>query len=177
MCAHACMHTLSHFSHVWLFVTLWTEAHQAPLSMWFSRQEHWSGLPCSPEDLPYPGIKSVFLMSPALTGGSFTTSTTWELVQSLSHVWLCDSMDCSTTGLLVHHQVLEFTQTHVHWVSNAIQPSHPRLSPSSPPSVFPSIRVFSNESALYKWWAHLVWDMGVGVIRDKIFCESLLQMY
>ena len=43
---------------------------------------------------------------------------------------LCDPMDCSTPGLPVHHQLLEFTQTHVHWVSDAIQPSHRLLSPS-----------------------------------------------
>ena len=45
---------------------------------------------------------------------------------------LCDPMDCSTPGLPVHHQLLEFTQTHVHWVCDAIQPSHPLLSPSPP---------------------------------------------
>ena len=45
---------------------------------------------------------------------------------------LCDPMDCSTPGLPVHHQLLEFTQTHVHWVGDAIQPSHPLLFPSSP---------------------------------------------
>ena len=45
---------------------------------------------------------------------------------------LCDPMDCSTPGLPVHHQLPEFTQTHVHWVSDAIQPSHPLLSPSPP---------------------------------------------
>ena len=45
---------------------------------------------------------------------------------------LCDHMDCSTPGLPVHHQLPEFTQTHVHWVSNAIQPSHPLPSPSPP---------------------------------------------
>ena len=45
---------------------------------------------------------------------------------------LCDPMDCSTPGLSVHHQLLEFTQTHVHWVGDAIQPSHPLLSPSPP---------------------------------------------
>ena len=49
---------LSHLSHVWLFVTLWTVAHQAALSIGFSRQEYWSGLPCTPPgDLPDPGIK------------------------------------------------------------------------------------------------------------------------
>ena len=45
---------------------------------------------------------------------------------------LCDSMDCSIPGFPVYHQFLEFTQTHVHWVGDAIQPSHPLLSPSSP---------------------------------------------
>ena len=45
---------------------------------------------------------------------------------------LCNPMDCSTPGLPVHHQLPEFTQTHVHWVSDAIQPSHPLSSPSPP---------------------------------------------
>ena len=45
---------------------------------------------------------------------------------------LCDPRDCSTPGLPVHHQLLEFTQAHVHWVSDAIQPSHPLSSPSPP---------------------------------------------
>ena len=52
-------------------------------------------------------------------------------VQSLSRVWLCDPMDWA--GFPVHHQLLELAQTHVHWVGNAIQPSHP-LSSSSPPA-------------------------------------------
>ena len=68
---------LSHFCHVQLCVTLWTVAHQAPLSMGFSRWEYWSGLPCSlPGDLPDPEKELASLMSPALTGGFFTTSTT-----------------------------------------------------------------------------------------------------
>ena len=53
-------------------------------------------------------------------------------VQSPSCVWLCDPMDCSTPGFPVHYQPLEFTQTHVHWVGDAIQPSRPLLSPSPP---------------------------------------------
>ena len=61
-------------------------------------------------------------------------------------------MDCSTPGLPGHHQLLEFTQTHVHWVGDAIQPSHPLLSLSPLPSIFPSIRVFSNESVLHIRW-------------------------
>ena len=56
-------------------------SHQAPLSMGFSRQEYWCGLPCPPPgDLPDPGIKPASLMSPALTGGFFTTGATWEEV-------------------------------------------------------------------------------------------------
>ena len=47
---------------------------------------------------------------------------------------LCDPMNCSTPGLPVHHQLLEFTQTHIHWVGDAIQPSHPLLSPSPAPN-------------------------------------------
>ena len=67
---------LSRFSHVWLFTTLWTVARQAPLSMGFSRQEYWSGLPCpAPGDLPDPGIEPTSLTSPALAGTFFITST------------------------------------------------------------------------------------------------------
>ena len=70
---------LNHFSHVRLCATLWTVAHQAPLSMGFSKQEYWSQLPCpSPGDLPDPGIELSSLTSSALAGGFFTTSTTWE---------------------------------------------------------------------------------------------------
>ena len=66
---------LSHFSHVGLFATLWTQASHAPLSVEFSRQEYWSGLSCpSPEDLPNPGIKPTSLRSSALTGGFFAVS-------------------------------------------------------------------------------------------------------
>ena len=69
----------SHFSPVWLFATLWTVTRQAPLSMGFSRQEYWSGLPCPlPGDLPDPGIEPASLMSPALAGWFFNTSATWE---------------------------------------------------------------------------------------------------
>ena len=73
----ACM--LSHFSHVRLFATLWTVARQASLSMGFSRQEYWSGLPYPPPgDLPNAGIEPVSLTSRALAGRFFTTGATWE---------------------------------------------------------------------------------------------------
>ena len=65
---------------------------------------------------------------------------------------LCNSMDCSMLGFPVHHQFLELTQTHVRWVSDAIQPSHPLSSLLLLPSIFPSIRIFSNESALHIRW-------------------------
>jgi len=62
-------------------------------------------------------------------------------------------MDCSMPGFPVHHQLLKLAQTQVHWVSDAIQPSHPLLSPSSPTFKLPSIRVFSNESVLSIRWS------------------------
>ena len=62
---------------------------------------------------------------------------------------LSNPMDCSTLGFPVLHHLSEFAQVHVHWISDAIQPSHPLLFP---PSVFPSIRVFSGESVLHIRW-------------------------
>ena len=61
-------------------------------------------------------------------------------------------MNRSTPGLPVHHQLPEFTQTHVHGVSDAIQPSHPLLPLLLLPSIFPSMRAFSGESALHIRW-------------------------
>ena len=64
-------------SHVRLYSNPWTVTHQAPLSMEFSSQDYWSGLPLpTPGDLPYPGIKAMSLVSPALAGKFFRTSTT-----------------------------------------------------------------------------------------------------
>ena len=68
-----------------------------------------------------------------------------------SRLTLCEPMNRSMPGLPVHHQLSEFTQTPVHWVGDAIQPSHPLSSPS-PSSIFPSIRVFYNESILPIRW-------------------------
>ena len=76
------MHARS-VSHVHLFVTPWTVVRQAPLSVEFSRQEYWSGLPFPyPGHLPDPEIKPMSLMSPALAGRFFTTSATWEALFS-----------------------------------------------------------------------------------------------
>ena len=65
---------------------------------------------------------------------------------------LCNPMDCSTSGFPVHHQLLELAQTHVCWVGDAIQPSHPLSSPSPRTFNLPRIRVFSNESVLCIKW-------------------------
>ena len=74
-------------------------------------------------------------------------------VQSLSHVQLFATPCCSMPGLPVHHQLLESTQTHVHWVGDATQPFHPLSRPLLLlTSISPSIRVFSNESALHIRW-------------------------
>ena len=77
-------------SHVCLFVTPWTVDLQAPLSIAFSRQEYWSGLPCpSPGDLPNPGIEPASLMSSALAGRFFTTGATWEAIYMYFQILYC----------------------------------------------------------------------------------------
>ena len=96
---HVCAHSLS---SVWLFVTLWTVACQTPLSMEFSRQEYWSGLPFPPpENLPDPGIKPVSLRPLKLAGTFFTTAppgtTAFSmllllLLSCFSRVWLCATL-------------------------------------------------------------------------------------
>ena len=88
---------------------------------------------------------------------------------------LCDPMYCSTPGFPVLHQLPEFAQTHVHWVSDAIQPSHPLrplllLSP-----FFPSIRVFSNESALCIRWPKYcgeTWNRNWSITGSLVFSSS-----
>ena len=79
---------------------------------------------------------------------------------------LCDPMNFSTPGLPVHHQLPEFTQTHVHWVGDAIHPSHPLSSPFPPAPNPSSIRVFSNESALPLRWPKY-WSFIFSIIPSK----------
>ena len=138
-------------SHVWLSATPWTP-HQAPLSMGFSRQEYWSGLL-----FPSPGIKPEF---PTLQADSLPFQPQEEPQEYYKHPvnispnsissvqscpTLCNPMNHSTPGLPVHHQLLEFTQTHVHRVGDAIQPSHPLSSPF-PPAPNPS-----QHQGLFQW--------------------------
>ena len=79
---------------------------------------------------------------------------------------LCDPMNRTTPGLPVHHQLPEFTQTHVHRVSDAIQPFHSRSSPSPPAPMPPSIRVFSNDSTLRMSWPKY-WSFSFRIIPSK----------
>ena len=83
--------------------------------------------------------------------GSITLGAALSSVAQ-SCLTLCNPMDCSTPGLPVHHQLPELAQTHIHRVSDAIQPSHPLLSPSPPAFNLSQHRVFSNESFLRIRW-------------------------
>ena len=109
-------------SRVPLLATPWTAVYQAPLPMGFSRQEYWSGVP-----VPSPYV-------------NYKVSSVAQSCQSL-----CDSMNRSTPGLPVYHQLPEFTQTQVHRVNDAIQPSHPLSSPF-PPALNPS-----QHQGLFQW--------------------------
>ena len=79
---------------------------------------------------------------------------------------LHNSMDCSTPVFPIPHHLLAFAQVHVHWIGDAIQPSH-LLSPSSPyASIFPSSRVFSNESAIHISWSKY-WSFSFSLSHSK----------
>ena len=106
----------------------------------------------SPGDFPNPGIEIVF---PALQADFFYCWAT--LLAQFNPVaqscpTLCNPMDCSTPGFPVHHQLPELAETHVHRVSDAIQPFYPLSSLPLLPSFFPSIKVFSSESVLHIRW-------------------------
>ena len=134
-------------------MTPWTVACQAPLSVGFSRQEYWSGL-------PFPSPKALF---------QFNSVT--QLCPTLSN-----PMNCSTPGLPVHHQLPEFTQTHVHQVGDAIQPSHPLSSPSPPAPIPSSIIVFSKESTLRMRWSKY-WSFSFSIIPSKEIQGLIIRMY
>ena len=82
-------------------------------------------------------------------------------------------MNHSTPGLPVNHQLQEFTQTQVHRVSDAIQPSHPLSSPSPLSPIPPSIRVFSNESTLRMRWPKY-WSFSFSIIHSKVILPGLI---
>ena len=175
-------------SLVRLFATPWVVAYQAPMSMGFSRQEYWSGLPFpSPGYLPDPGIEPrsatleadtltseppreahYHIMTPFIPNYPMRSALSEVNVVTLAFFWLvsmvysfpsfyflfllatescltfCDPMDCSTPGFPVLHCLLELAQTHAHWVSNAVQPSHPLLPPLSALNL-------SQHQGLFQW--------------------------
>ena len=115
--------------------------------MGFSRQEYLSGLP-----FPSPGDSSQ--LSDEIPVSSIPSKCFNLHFSSVtkSCLTLCDPMSHSSPGLPVHHKLLEFTETHAHRVSDAIQPSHPLSCPSPPAPNHSHIRVFSNESTLRMRW-------------------------
>ena len=140
---------------------------QDPLSMGLSRQECWSGLTCPPPgDLPNPGINphllsllhwqtaSLLLMQ---HGKSYMHYNSMQIIMLSLFSWkscptLCDPMHFTTAGFPVPHYLPEFVQFQVHWVGDAIQPSHPLSSPS-PPALN-----LSQHQGLFQWVSplHLV---------------------
>ena len=153
---------LSCFSCVWLFVKLWTVACQASLSMGFSSKNtgagchplvqgsnlnvlslHWQmgSLPLAPPDT---GWYQTFLPHHFVLFKCYVQFS--SVTQSCQT--LCDTMNCMPV-LPVHYQLPESTQTHVHWASGTIQPSHPLLSPS-PPALN-----LSQHQGLFKWVSSL----------------------
>ena len=113
--------------------------------MRFPRWEYWSGLP----SFSNLGIEPTSAASPALACGFFTTEPLGSpifAIQFSSVAQLCltlgNPVDCNTPGFSVHHQLPELTQTHVHWVSDAIQPSNPIVPFSSCPQSSPASRSF-----------------------------------
>ena len=132
----------------------------------FSRQENRSGLPCpSPGDLPNPGIKSTSLMSPPLSSKFLTTWTTWEahvvVVQLLNHVQLFvspwNALHEASLSFTITQTLLKLMSTELVMPYNHLILCHPLLLL---PSIFPSIRVFSNESALCIRWPNY-WSFSI----------------
>ena len=165
-----CAWVTNYFSNIQLFATHWTAVRRSPLSMEFSRQEYWGGLPVLPSRVSSdPGMEPASLMSPALARSFFTTSATWEsplermqsVSQSVSSVaqsspTLCDPKNRTTPGFPIHHQhpslpkpmSIELVMSFNHLVLH-----HPLLLLRS---IFPSVRVFSSYfSGLQnhcRWW-------------------------
>ena len=133
---------LSRFSCVWLFATLWKVAHQTPLSMEFSRQEHWSGLPCPPPGgFPNPGIEICFLR---------LLHCRWIL-----YCWATREAKKTPLGMI---QTLEKRKRSLQFSS--VQFSHSVMSESlwthglqhtRPPCPSPPLRVYSNPCPLSQW--------------------------
>ena len=107
-------------------------------------------------------------------GHNWATELNWYMCfVAQSCPTLCNPMNRSTSGLPVHQQLPEFTQIYVHWVGNAIQPSHPLLSPLLP--IPPSIRVFSNESTLHMTWPkYWSFSLSISPWRPDLLLDGLV---
>ena len=141
-------------------MTLWTVAHQAPLSTGFSSQENWSGLPCPPpEDLPDPGIKPMTSASPALQADSLptqppgkprNTKSESESEVAQSCLSLCDPMDCSLPGSSYQRSLVDIFQARIlEWVAmpssrGLSQPRFPALQADSLSSEPPGTVIIFN---------------------------------
>ena len=102
-----CMCVLCHFSCVRLCITLWTVAHQAPLSMEFSRQEYLSGLlHLPPGALTHPGIEPMSHMSPVSAGGFFNTSTIWEAQYAFININFLPYFTLYETTNLIYYVII-----------------------------------------------------------------------
>ena len=151
---------LSHFSCVQLFATLWIIAYQAPLSMGFSGQEYWSGLPCPPPGhLPDTGIKPTSLESPALAGEFFTTSAILEAQYlelskacRLSHSWF---FFLAQHAYLASHQNPPDSTFDSFFLLSSLPPfllPSPSVPPSLPPSLPSLLQVFTWTSTMWQAW-------------------------
>ena len=131
---------------VWLSVTPWTAAHQAPLSFTTS----WSFLKLTSIELviSYPEKKKKIQKAPVWFLFTWKLSLVCSSKFSYSVAQSCPTLqphDCNMPGFPVHHQLQEFTQTHAHWVGDAIQPSHPLSSPAPPAFIL------SQHQGLFQW--------------------------
>ena len=113
------------------------------------------------------GLTGLISLLPMGLSRVFSSTTIQFSSVTQSCPTLCHPMNHSTPGLPVHHQLPEFTETHVHRVSDDIQPSHPLSSP-------PSIRVFSNESTLRMWPKY--WSFSFSIIPSKEIPGPIFRM-
>ena len=138
------MCVLSCFGRVWLFVTLWTDAFQAPLSIGFSRQECWSGLPCpSPGDLPDPGIKPISHVSPASAAGSLPPVPLGKPI--CIYMYISSLLDLPP-----------------------VSPPHPSWPPRSTEMSSLHYPAGSHEPLLKLWWWTAVWTLRRMCSKHKI---------
>ena len=141
-----------------LFLFVPSLAFKTPLFYHFSDQDLIRPLFSFPSFLDQPQMLSPGLASKA----TFLVCKNQFSSVAQSCPTLCDPMNRSTPGLSVNHHLPEFTQTQVHQVGDAIQPSHPLSSPSSPAFNFPRIRVFSDELVLCIRWPKY-WSFSVSI--------------